>query len=216
MATNPHLRHPGRRTVKKPKSALEKNTASFSRWLHIYLSMISFVIVLFFAVTGITLNHAEWFDGKQVEKKMEGNVPAAWVTPHDTTQIKKLEIVELLRKNYNIKGYVSDFRIEDDQCSVSFKGPGNSADAMINRKDGKFKLIEVKFGIVAVMNDLHKGRDSGKSWNWLIDVSAGFLTLVSLSGLTMMFFLKKKRVNGLMLAVLGGAICFLIYYIWVA
>jgi uncharacterized protein len=206
MATNPQLRHPGRRTAKKPKSALVKNTASFSRWLHIYLSMISFVIVLFFAVTGITLNHAEWFDGKQVEKKIDGNVPAAWVTPHDTTQIKKLEIVELLRKNYNIKGYVNDFRIEDDQCSVAFKGPGYSADVMINRKDGKFKL----------MNDLHKCRDSGKGWSWLIDVSAGFLTLVSLSGLTMMFFLKKKRVNGLLLAVLGGIICFLIYYIWVA
>jgi hypothetical protein len=216
MATNPQIRHPGRRTAKKPKSALEKNTASFSRWLHIYLSMISFVIVLFFAVTGITLNHAEWFDGKQVEKKVDGNVPVAWVSPHDTTQIKKLEIVELLRKNYNIKGYVNDFRIEDDQCSVAFKGPGYSADVMINRKDGKFKLIEVKFGIVAVMNDLHKGRDTGKGWSWLIDVSAGFLTLVSLSGLTMMFFLKKKRVNGLLLAVLGGIICFLIYYIWVA
>jgi hypothetical protein len=212
MATNPQLRHPGRRTAKKPKSALEKNTASFSRWLHIYLSMISFVIVLFFAVTGITLNHAEWFDGKQVEKKIDGNVPAAWVTPHDTTQIKKLEIVELLRKNYNIKGYVSDFRIEDDQCSIAFKGPGYSADVMINRKDGKFKLIEIKFGVVAVMNDLHKGRDSGKGWSWLIDVSAGFLTLVSLSGLTMMFFLKKKRVNGLLIAIIGTVICLLVYY----
>jgi len=215
MATNPQLRHPGRRTTKKPKSALEKNTASFSRWLHIYLSMVSFVIVLFFAVTGITLNHAEWFDGKQVEKKIDGNVPAEWVTPHDTTKIKKLEIVELLRKNYNIKGYVNDFRIEDDQCSVAFKGPGYSADVMIDRKDGKFKLIEVKLGIVAVMNDLHKGRDSGGKWSWLIDVSAVFLTVVSLSGLTMMFFLKKKRVNGLLIAIIGGLICLLVYYFWV-
>ena len=31
------------------------------RWLHVYLSMISLAVVLFFSVTGITLNHPDWF-----------------------------------------------------------------------------------------------------------------------------------------------------------
>ena len=199
----------------KPKSKWKKRTASLSRWLHIYLSMISFIIVLFFTVTGITLNHAEWFDGKEVEKKFTGTVPVAWVNTPDTAQIKKLEIVELLRKNYGIRGYVSDFLIQDDQCSLSFKGPGYSADAFISRKDGQFQLTELRLGLGAVLNDLHKGRDSGKGWSWLIDVSAGFLTLVSLSGLAMLFFLKKKRVNGVLLGIIGGIICYLVYLIWV-
>lgn len=201
--------------LKKPKAVWKKRTAAFSRWLHIYLSMLSFLVVLFFAVTGITLNHAEWFDGKQVEKKFNGSVPITWVNIRDTTQIKKLEIVELLRKKYGIKGYVSDFLIQNDQCSLSFKGPGYSADAFINRKDGNFKLTELRLGLVAVLNDLHKGRDSGKGWGWVIDISAGFLTLVSLSGLVMLCLMKKKRLNGLLLAVLGGIICYLIYSIWI-
>jgi len=201
---------------KTPKPAWSKQTAAFSRWLHIYLSMLCFIIVLFFAVTGITLNHADWFDGKQVENKSTGVVPATWVNVRDTAQINKLMIVELLRKKYNVKGFVSDFLIQDEQCSVSFKGPGYEADAFINRKDGKFELTELRLGMVAVLNDLHKGRDTGKTWAWVIDISAGFLTLISLSGLVMLLFLKKKRVNGLLLALLGGIICFLIYYIWVA
>jgi hypothetical protein len=201
--------------AKQPKSVLEKKTATFSRWLHIYLSMLSFVVVLFFSVTGLTLNHASWFDGKQVEQKYSGNVPIAWVNVADTTQIKKLEIVELLRKTYGIKGYVSDFLIQDDQCSISFKGPGYSADAFIVRKTGKFELTELKMGIGAVINDLHKGRDSGKGWSWLIDISAVFLVLVSLSGLVMLLFLKKKKVSGLLIAILGGTICWLVYYILV-
>jgi uncharacterized protein len=202
-------------TTKQPKSVLEKKTATFSRWLHIYLSMLSFVVVLFFSVTGLTLNHAEWFDGKQVEQKYSGNVPIAWVDAADTTQIKKLEIVELLRKTYGIKGYVSDFLIQDDQCSISFKGPGYSADAFIERKDGKFELTELKLGLGAVINDLHKGRDSGKGWSWLIDVSAVFLIVVSLSGLVMLLFLKKRKVSGLLIAILGGTICWLVYYLLV-
>ncbi len=45
-----------------------------SRWLHIYLSMVSFGIVFFFAITGLTLNHAEWFAGQQKALQVEGSV----------------------------------------------------------------------------------------------------------------------------------------------
>lgn len=196
---------------KKPGAQWRKRTAGISRWLHTYLSMISFIVVLFFAVTGITLNHAEWFDGTVVEKKINGSVPADWVNNNDTTRIKKLEVVEFLRKNYSIRGSVSDFLIDDQECTLSFKGPGYSADAFVNRKDGKFRLVEMKLGLVAVLNDLHKGRDSGKSWSWMIDISATLLALVSLTGLAMLFFLKKKRIYGLLLAFTGGVICYLIY-----
>ena len=216
METN---NQPKKRVVKQAKKAKpewEKRTAAFSRWLHIYLSMFCFIIVLFFSVTGLTLNHADWFDGKQVEKKIDGKVPVAWVQNPDTSKIKKLEIVELLRKNYAIKGYVSDFLIRDDECSISFKGPGYSADAFINRKDGKFQLTELKLGLAAVLNDLHKGRDSGSTWSWLIDASAVFLTLISLSGLAMLLFIKKKRLSGLVVGILGGVLAYLVYIVWVA
>ena len=76
--------------------------------------------------------------------------------------------------------------------------------------------MELRSGLGAVLNDLHKGRDTGKGWSWLIDVSAIFLILVSLSGLVMLLFLKKKKVNGLLIAVLGGAICWLVYYLLVS
>jgi hypothetical protein len=207
---------PATGTTGKKQSEWKKLTARYSRWLHIYLSMFSFVIVLFFSVTGITLNHLEWFDESvERENKINGTIPANWVNAMDTSQIKKLEIVELLRKQYAIRGYVSDFLIQEDQCLVSFRGPGYSADAFINRQDGVMQLTELKLGAIAIFNDLHKGRDSGNAWKWVIDLSAAFLILVSLSGLVMLFFLKKKRVNGLLIALIGGIVCYLIYKIWI-
>ena len=203
------------RELPKPKQVWRKRTAAFSRWLHLYLSMLTFFVVLFFSITGLTLNHADWFDGQQVESKLTGTVPAAWVNVPDTARINKLAVVEALRKQHHIKGYVSDFLIEDDQCSVSFKGPGYSADAFLNRRDGTYKLTETRLGLFAVLNDLHKGRDSGPGWGWLIDLSAGFLVLVSLSGLAMLFFLKNKRLNGILVAILGGAVCWLLYWLLV-
>jgi hypothetical protein len=192
--------------------AWKKRTASVARWLHVYLSMVSFVIILFFAVTGLTLNHADWFDGMEQIKKYNGQVIVGWVNVKDTNKIAKLEIVESLRNKHHIQGAVSDFAIDDNQVSVSFKGPGYSADAFINRDNGVYNLTETRMGIVAVMNDLHTGRDSGKKWLWLIDASAIFLTLVSLTGIVMICFMKRKRLNGVLLAIIGALICYLVYY----
>ena len=201
---------------KSNPSAFKKETAKLSRWLHIYLSMVSFAVVLFFSFTGLTLNHPNWLGGdKQVVEKNKGKLNVNWVNQPDTNKIAKLEIVEFLRKTHNVKGLVSEFRIDDIEVSISFKGPAYSCDAFIDREKGTYEISEIKMGIVAVMNDLHKGRDSGKSWGWIIDISAIFLILVSLSGLILLFFIKKRRFAGLITGLIGLLICCLFYAILV-
>lgn len=196
---------------KSPKSRF----AGLSRWLHIYLSMVSFVIVLFFAVTGLTLNHANWFEDQAVTIEYSGKVTPSWVAGTDTALVDKLSLVEYLRSTHGIKGAVSDFRIDDRECSLSFRGPGYAADAFVDRENGTYQLSETRLGLAAVMNDLHKGRDTGAGWSWVIDVSAIFMSLVSLTGLILLLFLKKKRSAGLVLAAAGAVICYLVYLFWV-
>lgn len=205
-----------KKKVAQKSSSPKKDVAKLSRWLHIYLSMVSFAIVLFFSVTGLTLNHPTWFGGdKQVVVKHKGTMNVNWVNSPDTNKIAKLEIVEFLRKTYQVKGAVSEFRIDDSELSVSLKGPAYSCDAFIDRETGKYEVSEIKMGIVAVMNDLHKGRDSGSGWSWIIDISAVFLVLISLSGLILLCLIKKKRVAGLVTGIVGLIICYLIYIIFV-
>ena len=193
----------------------KRNTSNWSRWLHIYLSMFSFIILLFFAVTGITLNHTEWFADQQKTTSMNGKLNLQWVSVKDTARIAKLNIVEFLRNTHGIKGAVGEFSIDENQCTISFNGPGYTADAFVNREDGSYEVSETKTGIWGVLNDLHKGRDSGKTWGWLIDASAVLMVLVSMTGLIMLFFLKKKRVSGILIMVLGGLISYLVYRIFV-
>ncbi len=207
---------PGKKkTEKHHKAAWKKRTAAVSRWLHIYLSMVSFAILLFFAVTGFTLNHADWFGNKPQIKKATGTLDVKWVNAKDTNLVAKLQIVEFLRKTNGIKGNVSDFRIDDGDVSVSFNGPGYAADTYINRDNGQYKLTETRFGLVAVLNDLHKGRDAGKGWSMVIDVTAIFMALVSLTGIVMICFMKKKRFNGLIFAVAGLVMVCVVYLLFV-
>ncbi|RZK43928.1 MAG: peptidase [Pedobacter sp.] len=200
----------------KKKETPKKQFAKLSRWLHIYLSMLSFAIVLFFSFTGLTLNHPSWLGGdKQVVVKSKGKLNEKWVNDADTSKVAKFEIAEFLRKTHQVKGTVSEVRVDDYEVSFSFKGPAYSCDVFIDREDGRYELSEIKMGAVAVMNDLHKGRDSGTGWSWLIDISAAFLILVSLTGLILLCFIKKKRMAGISIAFVGLVICYLIYYLLV-
>ena len=191
------------------------------RWLHIYLSMFSLAVVLFFSVTGITLNHPDWFfSGAEstaktrakstrpgCSERTRGAEPAADVI----NQVTKLEIVEHLRNTHAIRGALADFRVDEGECVVAFKGPGYAADAFIDRESGHYRLTETYHGFIAVINDLHKGRDTGPVWSVLIDVSAVLMTVISLTGLALLFYLKLRRIPALIVALIGTILAMLLY-----
>jgi len=195
--------------------AWKRRMAMLARWLHIYLSMASFAIIFFFAITGLTLNHADRFTNQMRSVDEKGRLDTSWVRSPDTSHINKLAIVEYIRQNYHITAAVSDFRIDEVQVTVSFKGPGYAADAFVNRQNGEYELTITNAGFVAIINDLHKGRDTGKSWSWFIDISAVLLALVSLTGLLLLFFIKRKRASGLIVAACGLLLGWLVYSIWI-
>ena len=173
--------------------------------------MVSFAILFFFAVTGLTLNHQEWFANQQKTAQYKGTMDRHWLAG----SVAQLQVVEYLRSHHNITKALNEFRVDDGQVSVSFKGPGYEASAFIDRETGAYDLTETKMGLAAVLNDLHKGRDSGTAWKWLIDVSAVFMTFVSVTGIVLILFLQKRRYSGLLAGAAGVLLCLVIYLIWV-
>jgi uncharacterized protein len=189
-----------------------RRTAHWSRWLHTYLSMVSFAILLFFAVTGLTLNHQSAFTSVALPRRFTGSLDASWMK---APEAHEAAIVGAFRSKHHIKAGLSDFRIDDDQVQISFKGPGYSADGFADRRTGKYELNENRLGLVAIINDLHKGRDTGKAWAFIIDISAVLMVLVSLSGLVLIFFLHKRLRSGLAALAIGTVLCYVVYQVWV-
>ena len=174
----------------------------------------SFAVVFFFAVTGLTLNHPQWFSGQRQTITLKGALDSSWTNTTDDL-VKKLEVVEHLRSAHGIQGALGEFRLDPSEAALTFKSPGYSADVFLDRATGRYEVIELRMGFVAIANDLHKGRESGDLWKILIDVSALLLVFVSLTGLVLLWFLHKHRTAGLLSLLAGGVLTYLLYAIWV-
>jgi uncharacterized protein len=177
---------------------------SWMRWLHTYLSLVTMLLILFFSVTGLTLNHPDWtFGVKESKQTYKGTLEAQWLSGAEPDW---LMISDHIRKSHAIHGEVSDRTATDTDGSLTYKGPGYSADVFFDRATGDYEVDELSFGPVSVLNDLHKGRDSGTAWKWVIDVSAVVLIVVSLTGLILLFFLKKIKAKGLWTVLIGSVL----------
>jgi hypothetical protein len=172
------------------------------RWLHTYTSMISLLVVLFFALTGITLNHPDWaFGTTEVRREVTGTLPEGWIT---NGKVDWLTVAEDLRAEQGLKGRAGETRVDGGEASISFLGPGYSADTFIDTATGNYTTTVLAQGGVAVLNDLHRGRDAGEAWKWLIDLSGAVLTLVAVTGIGILLYLKKTRRQALLVMGVAG------------
>lgn len=195
--TPPHQRSLRRRVLIR--------IASLARWLHIYSSLFGLATVLFFSVTGLTLNHPDLFF-KETARRSEtsGVLTVEWVKqPKKSDQF---HIAEHLRKVDGVHGAAEFTDDEDQACLVAFRGPGYTADATIQRSTGEYQLTQTAHGFTAIINDLHKGRDSGPVWKAVIDVSAVLLVFISITGFVLLFYLKLRRMKGLVVTLVGTVV----------
>src|SRR5437763_15611769 len=108
LAANPGVAN----TAPSLRRKLNLRLAALMRWAHIYLSMFGLATILFFGVTGITLNHPDWFFGEADRSvQAHGQMNLKWLNleapaagssassgaTDGSPPVARLEIVEFLR-----------------------------------------------------------------------------------------------------------------------
>ncbi len=172
---------------------------SVSRTLHIYLTMLVCLLLLFFGTTGFMLNHAEGFGLETLRNSTrEGTLSKAILVPLD-----RLAVVEALRSDLGAVGAVDSFEAEADALRIVFKRPGLRAEASVRLGDGHVELSSEARGTAALLTDLHKGANTGTGWKWVIDGTSILLVLGSLTGLILWISLPRRRVLGIIALSVG-------------
>ena len=187
-----------------------RHAGIWARTLHIYASMAGFVLVLLFAVTGVTLNHQDAGWGEPVTKSFEVTISADAAKAADRGHIEAA-----LQSAISISTPASSFQAYDDEINVAFHSPGRRVQALVDRATGRTKVVWETRGGVGILNDLHKGTETGRTWRWIVDVTAVLIGFSALTGIVTLVSLPKRRTLGL-LTTLGGTVAvILIYWLFV-
>lgn len=183
----------------------------WSRTLHIYLSMLGLLGILFFSATGLMLNHPEWFSLSEPRmRKLEGTLPPSLLKEPD-----KLAVVEKLRKDFGATGALDSFEIEDEQITVTFKGPARRVTAVIDRRQGRLEATFEIRNAAARFSELHRGTEAGSAWRLVIDAVAVVQIVSALTGVLLWCLVPKWRPLGLVALTVCAVACGLVYVLLV-
>ena len=189
---------------------INKSFLSFSRFIHVYVSMALFTLMIFFSITGITLNHPEWFADNKAEV-----VEVDFITPAELL-IHKNEgkLLNFLLKANHLNGNRLTIEREEDELFITDKGPGAYLSLTIDLSSGEAYREATNYGYWALLNDLHKGRNSGDFWRFIIDLSAVLMIVFSLTGFVLA--LAQRRINRTVaVSIISSLFVMSIYFIWV-
>ena len=133
--------------------------SKFIRLLHIYSSMLVLVLLLFFAATGITLNHPEWqstlgAESKALELQLPEPLKQLEWTEDQLQQAMQAEKVALwLRDEHQVQGAVFNFSFEPDEqlLELDFKRPAGYSSVLIELETGRVELSTEYAGTLALL-----------------------------------------------------------------
>jgi len=183
----------------------------WSRTLHIFLTLLGLLLLLFFAVTGFLLNHEEWFGVYEPQTRtMQGSLPTGLLSEPD-----KLMVVEKLRSDFGATGALDSFEVEEDTLRVVFKSPGRQTEASIRRAGGELEVTHQASGLLGRLADLHRGKGSGAVWSLVIDSACILLMVISLTGVILWLSLQTRRWLGLVAVTIGLTVCLAVYFVFV-
>ncbi|WP_337881018.1 PepSY-associated TM helix domain-containing protein [Rheinheimera sp.] len=191
--------------------------ARWMRWLHSYSAMLVLVLMLFFAITGITLNHPNWTlnAGKTTESlnvELPDTLPDLLALNEAEQASAVAAYVNWLRTEYQLKGgYSLNLMPDDAVLELDFKRPAGYASVVVDLENRSAEIDTEFGGYLALANDLHKGRYAGDSWKWLIDLTAVACILFALSGFYLLWRQPSQRDFGNATAVAGVVLALVAY-----
>lgn len=193
--------------------AINRTLVNWSRTVHVYLSIALLIVLVFFSITGITLNHAETMTAAPETSTIILDELPALPLDDEGFIADSPELAEFVRQEFGIRMEFATLAFNDALITIEYDGPGTQSLVEIDQDLGEVYAESTNYGLVAALNDLHKGRYTHVVWNALIDISAIILTIFSLAGFVLLLPNKYRFKSVTKYSVLGIALTTIVYFI---
>ncbi|HQV25742.1 MAG TPA: PepSY-associated TM helix domain-containing protein [Acinetobacter sp.] len=174
-----------------------------ARYVHGWLSAFAFIILLFFAATGLLLNHPEWFKSDQQEQSFKLTLPSTLLHSIQDQENPSQPILDYVRQQHGLIGRYKSSEVLDGEVMIRLESPAGSTDVWVLLDNGETEITSKPASTVSLLNDLHRGKNVGTAWSWLIDISAIIILLLSLAGYILFLTIKTRLVTNLILTALS-------------
>jgi len=168
------------------------------RILHIYSAMPVLLLMFFFAITGVFLNHPNW-DKTQSDKQNITVIAPSWLASAEdwesNFQQHGLRLLQWLDAQHNIRA--TKFAIEWDDFDrlliLNLDSPaGNTlVEAVVD--DSEVIIDQRQLSPLAMLNNVHRAKNTSGLWLYLSDASAVGMILFCLSGFWLVVINRLQR-----------------------
>jgi hypothetical protein len=184
----------------------QQNRAFWLRHLHNWhwiSSAICLIAIVLFAITGFTLNHAADIEAHPQVSKKHALVPkpllAALNAEFPRHEIKTnsqevpKEFSTWLEKELQLDVVGKSAEWSPEEIYIALPRPGGDAWLRLSLETGELEYEKTQRGTISFLNDLHKGRNTGKAWSWFIDLFAIACLIFCITGLFLLKMHAKQR-----------------------
>mgnify|MGYP001793619893 CR=1 FL=1 len=168
------------------------------RMLHGYLSAAAFLLLMFFAASGLLLNHPSWFGAERQDAEpiiVALDFDALQSAQSSETPERAFE--DLVRNATRVQGQLKDASISDSDAMLRFAGVKGGTDIFIDFELAEAEVETSKANLTSIIHDLHRGKDAGKVWKFMIDITAILILAMSVIGLILFFSLRFRLGNAI-------------------
>jgi len=172
----------------------------FCRDWHGYLSAFAFLALMFFSLTGILLNHPEWFaNAERGSETRSVMLSGDALQGAERAEDQAAALAAAVSKVANLRGVFASGEIIESEAMLRFEGVTGNSDVFIDLVSGAAEITVERADAASILNDLHRGKNAGAVWKALIDIVGGLVTALSLVGFVLFFSLRFRLRTSLLL-----------------
>jgi uncharacterized protein len=183
----------------------KQNFYRYCRLVHGWLSAFAFLVLCFFSITGILLNHPEWAGDTApapIEKKftLEEDELRQLIDAEEP----ELVLPDIAAKRIALKGAFTGGSQVGNEVFVRLQGVRGLTDLRASFVTRQVTVVVEPAPTLNILNELHRGERAGTTWRLFIDAIAIVLVVLSIIGYLIFLSIRFRLRTALILTLASG------------